>query len=100
AVLDAAVEAIRSGRNQYPPGPGVPELRQAVAAHQRRFYGLDVDPETEVLVTAGATEAIASALLALVEVRDEEVLFEPHYDPSPAWPSGRSPSPRRARRSR
>src|SRR3954463_14139256 len=61
AVLDAAVEAIRSGRNQYPPGPGVPELRAAVAEHQRRFYGLDVDPDTEVLVTAGATEAIASA---------------------------------------
>src|ERR671921_1095434 len=80
AVLDAAVEAIRSGRNQYPPGPGVPELRTAVAEHQRRFYGLDVDPETEVLVTAGATEAIASALLALVDVGDEVVLFEPYYD--------------------
>ena len=79
-VLDAAVEAIRSGRNQYPPGPGVPELRTAVAEHQRRFYGLDVDPDTEVLVTAGATEAIASALLALVDVGDEVVLFEPYYD--------------------
>src|SRR3954452_7107697 len=80
AVLEAAVEAIRSGRNQYPPGPGVPELRRAVADHQRRFYGLDVDPDTEVLVTAGATEAIASALLALVDVGDEVVLFEPYYD--------------------
>ena len=80
AVLEAAVDAIRSGRNQYPPGPGVPELRRAVAAHQRRFYELDVDPDTEVLVTAGATEAIASALLALVDVGDEVVLFEPYYD--------------------
>ncbi len=52
-VLEAAVRAIREGRNQYPPGPGVPELRQAIAAHQQRFYGLDVDPDTEVLVTAG-----------------------------------------------
>jgi N-succinyldiaminopimelate aminotransferase len=80
AVLEAAVEAIRSGRNQYPPGPGVPELRAAVAEHQRRFYDLEVDPDTEVLVTAGATEAIASALLALVDVGDEVVLFEPYYD--------------------
>src|SRR5919112_3961445 len=63
-VLDAAVEAIRSGRNQYPPGPGVPELRTAVAEHQRRFYGVDLDPDA-VLVTSGATEAIASAVLAL-----------------------------------
>src|SRR3954447_21852128 len=69
-VLDAAVEAIRSGRNQYPPAPGVPELRHAVAAHQHRFYGLDVDPDREVLVTAGATEAIAASLLALVEPGD------------------------------
>jgi N-succinyldiaminopimelate aminotransferase len=66
--------------NQYPPGPGVPELRQAIAAHQRRFYGLDVDPDTEVLVTAGATEAVAAALLALVEPGDEVIAFEPYYD--------------------
>ena len=79
-VLDAAVAAIRSGRNQYPPGPGVPELRTAIAEHQQRFYGLDVDPDHEVLVTAGATEAIASALLALCERGDEVVLFEPYYD--------------------
>jgi N-succinyldiaminopimelate aminotransferase len=79
-VLDAAVEAIRGGRNQYPPGPGVPELRQAVAEHQQRFYGLDVDPDTEVLVTVGATEAIASALLALCEPGDEVVMFEPYFD--------------------
>ena len=63
--------AIRGGRNQYPPGPGIPELRTAIAAHQRRFYGLDFDPDTEVLVTAGATEAIAAAVLALCEPGDE-----------------------------
>ena len=80
AVLDAAVEAIRGGRNQYPPGPGVPELRSAIAAHQRRFYGLDVDPDAEVLVTAGATEALAAALLGILEPGDEVVVFEPMYD--------------------
>src|SRR3954467_3268701 len=61
-VLEAAVAAIRAGHNQYPPGPGIPALRQAIAAHQARFYGLDLDPDTEVLVTAGATEAIASVM--------------------------------------
>jgi N-succinyldiaminopimelate aminotransferase len=81
AVREAAVRALREGRgNQYPPGPGVPELRVAVAAHQRRFYGLDVDPDTEVLVTAGATEAIAAAMLALLEPGDEVIAFEPFYD--------------------
>jgi N-succinyldiaminopimelate aminotransferase len=80
SLLEDAVTAIRSGRNQYPPGPGVPALRQAVAAHQQRFYGLAVDPDTEVLVTAGATEAIASTVLALCEPGDEVVLFEPYYD--------------------
>ncbi|CAM5279144.1 pyridoxal phosphate-dependent aminotransferase [Leifsonia shinshuensis] len=80
AVLDAAVDAIRAGVNQYPPGIGVPELRHAVADHQRRFYGLEVDPDREVLVTAGATEAIAAALLALLEPGDEVVTFEPFYD--------------------
>jgi N-succinyldiaminopimelate aminotransferase len=80
-VATAAAEAIMSGRgNQYPPGPGIPELRQAVAAHQKRFYGLDVDPDTEVLVTAGATEAIAAAMLALLEPGDEVIAFEPYYD--------------------
>ncbi|HKY16735.1 MAG TPA: aminotransferase class I/II-fold pyridoxal phosphate-dependent enzyme, partial [Microthrixaceae bacterium] len=63
-IADAAIDAIRSGRNQYPPGTGVPELRTAIAAHQRRHYGLDLDPDTQVLVTTGATEAIAAALLA------------------------------------
>ncbi|MEV6954893.1 pyridoxal phosphate-dependent aminotransferase [Streptomyces sp. NPDC051183] len=80
-IAEAAVRAIRDGRgNQYPPGPGVPELRTAVAAHQQRFYGLAFDPDTEVLVTAGATEAIAAALLALLEPGDEVIALEPFYD--------------------
>jgi N-succinyldiaminopimelate aminotransferase len=79
-VLRAAVEAIESGRNQYPPGPGVPELLDAVAAHQRRFYGLEIDPRRQVLVTAGATEAIAATILALCGPGDEVVTFEPYYD--------------------
>ena len=79
-VSDAAIAAIRAGHNQYPPGPGIPELRSAVAQHQKRFWGLDVDPETEVLVTAGATEAVAAALLALCETGDEVLTFEPTYD--------------------
>jgi N-succinyldiaminopimelate aminotransferase len=81
SLLQAAAAAITAGgNNQYPPGIGVPELRRAIADHQRRFYGLDFDPDTEVLVTAGATEAIAAALLALVEAGDEVVVFEPYYD--------------------
>ncbi|MDR0342778.1 MAG: pyridoxal phosphate-dependent aminotransferase [Nocardiopsaceae bacterium] len=80
-VAEAAANAILAGRgNQYPPGPGIPELRQAVAAHQKRFYGLDLNPDAEVLVTAGATEAIAAALLALLEPGDEVIAFEPYYD--------------------
>ncbi|MGC4975321.1 pyridoxal phosphate-dependent aminotransferase [Streptomyces sp. DT199] len=80
-IREAAVRALRDGRgNQYPPGPGVPELRTAITAHQRRRYGLGYDPDTEVLVTAGATEAIAAALLALVEPGDEVIAFEPYYD--------------------
>ncbi|MEU3722216.1 pyridoxal phosphate-dependent aminotransferase [Streptomyces sp. NPDC031705] len=80
-IAEAAVRAIRDGRgNQYPPGPGVPELRTAVAAHQQRFHGLSYDPETEVLVTAGATEAIAASLLALLEPGDEVIALEPFYD--------------------
>jgi N-succinyldiaminopimelate aminotransferase len=80
SVLDAAVDAIRGGHNQYPPGPGEPDLRAAIAEHQQRFYGLAVDPDREVLVTVGATEAIASSLLALCEPGDEVVLIEPYYD--------------------
>lgn len=80
-IAEAAVRAIRDGRgNQYPPGPGVPELRTAIAAHQQRFYGLAYDPDTEVLVTAGATEAIAASLLALLEPGDEVIALEPFYD--------------------
>ncbi|GAA5056959.1 pyridoxal phosphate-dependent aminotransferase [Streptomyces similanensis] len=81
SVREAAVRALRDGRgNQYPPGPGIPELRQAIADHQRRFYGLSLDPDTEVLVTAGATEAIAATMLALLEPGDEVIAFEPFYD--------------------
>nr|WP_297423277.1 pyridoxal phosphate-dependent aminotransferase [uncultured Actinotalea sp.] len=79
-VAEVAVAAIRAGRNQYPPGPGVPELRHAVAAHQERHYGLTVDPDTEVLVTVGATEALAAAVLALAGPGDEVVTLEPYYD--------------------
>jgi N-succinyldiaminopimelate aminotransferase len=79
-VSDAAIAAIRAGHNQYPPGPGIPELRAAIAAHQHHWYDLDVDPETEVLVTAGATEGIAAAMLGLCEPGDEVVTFEPYYD--------------------
>ncbi len=76
---DAAANITGHGLNQYAPGPGVPALREAVAAHQHRFYGLDVDP-ADVLVTFGATEAIASTLLGLCEPGDEVVTFEPYYD--------------------
>jgi N-succinyldiaminopimelate aminotransferase len=80
-IREAAVRALRDGRgNQYPPGPGVPELRTAIAAHQERRYDLSYDPDTEVLVTAGATEAIAATLLALLEPGDEVIAFEPYYD--------------------
>ena len=79
-VLDAAKAAIDGGLNQYPPGPGMPVLRQAIAEHQLRFWGLEYDPDTEVLVTAGATEALAATLLALLDTGDEVVVFEPMYD--------------------
>ncbi len=79
-IRELAVEAIRSGRNQYPPGGGVPELRRAVADHQRRLYGLEVDPVAGVTVTTGATEAVASTLLGLVDPGDEVVVLEPYYD--------------------
>jgi N-succinyldiaminopimelate aminotransferase len=79
-VIEAAVKAMHSGRNQYAPGIGVPELRTAVAEHQRRFYGLDYDPDSEVVVTTGATEAIAASMLALVDPGDEVMALEPYYD--------------------
>ncbi|MEV6013490.1 pyridoxal phosphate-dependent aminotransferase [Streptomyces sp. NPDC051976] len=80
-IAEAAVRAIRDGRgNQYPPGIGVPELRQAISEHQQRFYGLAFDPDTEIMVTAGATEGIAATMLALLEPGDEVIAFEPFYD--------------------
>lgn len=79
-VLEAAREAIARGVNQYPPGPGMPVLREAIARHQHRWYGLQVDPMREVLVTAGATEALAATILAFVDDGDEVVTFEPSYD--------------------
>ena len=76
----AAANAVIEGPSQYPPMMGLPELRQAVAAHNKRFYGLDVDWQTEVMITSGATEALADCLLALIEPGDEVVLIEPLYD--------------------
>src|SRR4051794_35279040 len=79
-VVAEAVAALRGGANQYAPGPGVPALRQAVAEHQQRHYGLTWDPDTEVVVTTGCTEAIAAAILGLVDPGDEVVVLEPYYD--------------------
>lgn len=79
-IREAAVRAIRDGANQYPPGRGIPALRTAIAAHQRRRYGIELDPDTEVLVTAGATEAITAAVLALAGTGDEVATIEPFYD--------------------
>jgi N-succinyldiaminopimelate aminotransferase len=81
AIAEQAIEAIRTGQgNQYPPGQGIPELRDAIAQHQHRRYGIDLEPAREVLVTAGATEAIAAAMLALVDEGDEVLALEPYYD--------------------
>ncbi len=79
-VLEAAVRAIGEGHNQYAPPHGVPALREAIAGHQRRWYGLEVDPDGEVLVTFGATEAITAAMLGLCEPGDDVVVLEPYYD--------------------
>src|ERR671931_275474 len=79
-VIEAAVRAMREGHNQYAPLPGVPALRAAIAEHQHRFYGIELDPVTQVQVTFGATEAIAAAVLGLCEPGDEVVCFEPYYD--------------------
>jgi N-succinyldiaminopimelate aminotransferase len=79
-VLGAAAAAMRAGHNQYAPLAGVPALREAIAAHQARFYDLAVDPDDGVQVTFGATEAIAAAMLGLLEAGDEVVVFEPLYD--------------------
>ena len=111
-VLDAAVDAIRAASTSTRRAPGLPVLREAVARHQQRFYGLDHDPDTEVLVTAGATEALAGALLGMLDDGDEVVVFEPMYDsyqacialagaravPGAAAPGRRRPLPLRPRR--
>ena len=80
SVIAAAVEALESGANQYAPGKGIPALREAISRHQQRHYGLEPDPETEVIVTTGCTEGIAAALLGLVNPGDEVVVLEPYYD--------------------
>jgi aspartate/methionine/tyrosine aminotransferase len=79
-VIHAAAAALLDGRNQYPPMTGLPELRQAVAHANRRFYGLEVDPNAEIVVTSGATEAITACLMAVLNPGDECVLIEPLYD--------------------
>lgn len=79
-VIEAAVKALRDGPHQYPPMLGLPALRRAVADNARRFLGLEVDWEREVLVTSGATEALADAFLALIDTGDEVIVFEPVYD--------------------
>jgi N-succinyldiaminopimelate aminotransferase len=79
-MLDAAQEALFGGANQYPPGPGRPELRAAIARHRLLRYGTEYDPDREILVTAGATEAIAATLIALTETGDEVIVIEPYYD--------------------
>lgn len=80
SVIAAAVDALQRGANQYPPGNGVPALREAIARHQQRHYGIALDPDTDVVVTTGCTEAIAGALLGLVDPGDEVVVFEPYFD--------------------
>jgi N-succinyldiaminopimelate aminotransferase len=79
-LMQVAIDAIGAGRNQYPPSQGIPELRAAIATHQEAWYGLTYSPDDEVLVTTGATEAIAATMLALCEPGDEVVMFEPSYD--------------------
>ncbi len=80
SIIETAADALRAGRNQYAPGHGVPELRAAIVAHQQRFYDLTIDPDTEVAVSTGATEAIAAAVLGLVDPGDEIIVLEPYYD--------------------
>ncbi|MDP2775640.1 MAG: pyridoxal phosphate-dependent aminotransferase [Nocardioides sp.] len=80
AVVARAVRALQEGANQYAPGIGVPALRQAIARHQQRHYGIELDPDTQVVVTTGCTEAVAAALLGLVDPGDEVIVLEPYYD--------------------
>ncbi|MEI7630108.1 MAG: aminotransferase class I/II-fold pyridoxal phosphate-dependent enzyme [Actinomycetes bacterium] len=80
-IKEVAIAAINDGRgNQYPPSIGIPELRHAIASHQERFYGISLDPNTDVVVTTGASEAIAATLIAVVDAGDEVVMFEPWFD--------------------
>ncbi len=83
SIRAAAARALSEGPNQYAPMQGMPALRRAIAAHSRQFYGLIFDPETEVLVTSGATEALADCIMALAGPGDEAVVFEPTYDSYP-----------------
>lgn len=83
SMLRAAQQAIAEGVNQYPPGPGMPELRHAISEHRRDRYGMEHDPDGEILVTVGATEALSATMLALIEPGDEVVLIEPYYDAYP-----------------
>lgn len=80
AMLETARTAIADGVNQYPPGRGVPALRRAITADRARRYGVEYDPDRQILVTVGATEALAAAILGLVEPGEEVVLIEPYYD--------------------
>jgi N-succinyldiaminopimelate aminotransferase len=80
AVIAAAVRALEHGANQYAPGPGVPDLRHAIARHQARHYGIELDPDRQVVVTTGCTEGVAAAMLGLVDPGDEVVVLEPYYD--------------------
>lgn len=82
-IREVAAKALREGPNQYPPMQGLIELRRAVAGHSRRFYGLDFDPESEILITSGATEALTDCMLGLVGPGDEAILIEPNYDSYP-----------------
>jgi N-succinyldiaminopimelate aminotransferase len=93
-VKEAAIAAMREGRNQYSPMIGLLDLRQAVAEHQRRLYGLTFDPDQEITVHAGATEAIFSTLQALLNPGDEAILFEPYYDSYPPGVAMAGASPR------
>ena len=79
-VLQAAITAVNSALNQYAPGTGMPIVREAIAKHAERFYGQTLDPETEVLVTSGATEGMFAAILGLTDPGDEVIVFEPVYD--------------------
>ena len=97
AMLKTAENAIADGVNQYPPGLGIAPLRQAIAAQRKRHFGIEYDPDTEVLVTVGATEAIAAAVIGLVEPGSEVLLIEPFYDSySPVHRDGRLPARDRA----